>query len=273
MTNYIFRMPKRNTNLKNKKKGKKGKKGNKTVSAVGKPFVSVCTPTYNRRIFIPNLIKCFQAQTYPKQLMEWIIIDDGEESVEDLFKGVECVKYFRYEEKLKLGRKRNLMHEKSKGEIIVYMDDDDYYPPDRVNHAVNRLRSNPNALAVGSSVVRIYFNDIDTIYEFGPYGKTHATAGTFGFKRELLKQTRYDDEAEIAEEKAFLKDYTVPLIQLNPDKAILVFAHKYNTFDKRRLIYDASGNQIMENKYMRKTNMKPSVFIKDKQLLKFYTVI
>ena len=273
MSNYIFRMPKRTTNLKNKKKGKKGKKGKKTVSATGKPFVSVCTPTYNRRIFIPNLIKCFQAQTYPKQLMEWIIIDDGEESVEDLFKGVECVKYFRYEEKLKLGRKRNLMHEKSKGEIIVYMDDDDYYPPERVNHAVNRLRSNPKALAVGSSVVRIYFNDIDTIYEFGPYGRTHATAGTFGFKRELLNQTRYDDEAEIAEEKAFLKDYTVPLIQLNPDKAILVFAHKYNTFDKRRLIYDASGNQIMENKYMRKTNMKPSVFIKDKKLLKFYTVI
>ena len=64
MNNYIFRMPKRNTNLKNKKKGKKGKKGKKTVSAVGKPFVSVCTPTYNRRIFIPNLIKCFD-KAYP----------------------------------------------------------------------------------------------------------------------------------------------------------------------------------------------------------------
>ena len=47
---------------------------------------------------------------------------------------------------MKLGRKRNFMHEKSKGEIIVYMDDDDYYPPDRVNHAVNRLRSRPDEL-------------------------------------------------------------------------------------------------------------------------------
>ena len=65
------------------------------VSASGKPFVSVCTPTYNRRKFIPQLIKCFKNQTYPKQLMEWIVIDDGEDSVEDLFKDVECVKYFR----------------------------------------------------------------------------------------------------------------------------------------------------------------------------------
>ncbi len=110
----------------------KRKKTKKKVSPNGKPFVSVCTPTYNRRHFIPFLIQNFQAQTYPKELMEWIIIDDGEDSVEDLFKDVECVKYFRYNEKMKLGKKRNLMHEKSKGEILVYMDDDDYYPPDRV---------------------------------------------------------------------------------------------------------------------------------------------
>ena len=37
--------------------GKKNRKKN-AVSAVGKPFVSICTPTYNRRKFIPFLIKC-----------------------------------------------------------------------------------------------------------------------------------------------------------------------------------------------------------------------
>ena len=93
--------------------GKKNKKKKKKTSEPPRvthntPFVSVCTPTFNRRLFIPQLIKCFQQQTYPKELMEWIVIDDGEDSVEDLVKGVECVKYFRYEEKLKLGRKRNL---------------------------------------------------------------------------------------------------------------------------------------------------------------------
>lgn len=31
------------------------------------------------------------------------------------------------------------MHEKSKGDILVYMDDDDYYPPERVSHAVETL--------------------------------------------------------------------------------------------------------------------------------------
>jgi len=256
-----------NLNINNSMGSKKKRSKKKKVSAQGKPFVSVCTPTYNRRIFIPQLIKCFEKQTYPKQLMEWIIIDDGEDSVEDLFKGVECVKYFRVEEKMKLGRKRNFMHEKSKGDIIVYMDDDDYYPPDRVNHAVNRLRSQPRAMAAGSSIVYIYFNDLEKIYQFGPYGPMHATAGTFAFKKELLKETKYDDDAELAEEKAFLKNYTVPLIQLDPTKAILVFAHQYNTFDKRKLLVNAHPQ------FVRPTNLKPRFIIKDKDMLEFYTKI
>lgn len=247
--------------------GKKQRRKKKTVSAVGKPLVSICTPTYNRRVFIPNLIRCYLAQDYPKELLEWIIIDDGEDNVSDLFKDVPGVKYFRYEEKMKIGKKRNLMHTKCKGEIIVYMDDDDYYPPNRVSHAVHRLMGNPRAMAVGSSIVYIYFNDLDKIYQFGPYGPMHATAGTFAFRKTLLDETGYDDDAALAEEKKFLKNYTVPLLQLDPLKTILVFAHQFNTFDKRKLL--KNPNPL----FVRETNLKPSVFIKDKNLLKFYVSI
>lgn len=236
----------------------------KKVSANGKPFVSVCTPTYNRRNFIPTLIKNYLAQTYPRQLMEWIVVDDGTDPVKDLFEGVPGVKYIRLEEKMKLGRKRNFMHEQSKGEIIIYMDDDDYYPPDRVNHAVNKLRGAPRALCAGSSIIYIYFNDTQKVWQFGPYGPNHATAGTFAFKRELLKETKYDDEAEIAEEKKFLKNYTIPFVQLDPKKTILCFAHAYNTFDKRKLIQNPNPN------YVRETKMKLKNFIKDKTIATFY---
>jgi len=242
--------------------GKKRKK--KIVSANGKPLVSICTPTYNRRKFIPFLIKCYLSQTYPRELLEWIVIDDGEDSVADLFKDVPNVKYTRLEEKMKLGAKRNFMHTKCKGEIIVYMDDDDFYPPERVNHAVNRLRGNTKALAAGSSVIHIYFKHIKTIYEFGPYGPNHATAGTFAFKRELLKQTSYDPESEIAEEKHFLKNYTIPFQQLDPRKCILVVAHDANTFDKKILL------ERGVNDFMRKTSCSVKSFIKSKEMREFY---
>jgi len=241
-----------------------GKKSKKVVSANGKPFVSICTPTYNRRNFIPSLIENFKKQTYPQELMEWIVVDDGEDPVGDLFEGIPNVKYFYQKDKMKLGRKRNYMHEKTKGEIIVYMDDDDYYPPDRISHAVNKLRGRPQALAGGSSIIHIYFKDRKDIYEFGPYGPNHATAGTFAFKRRLLKETKYDDDAELAEEKQFLKNYTVPFVQFDPRKSIICFSHDKNTFDKRKLL------ENLNPKYVRKTKLKISDFIKDKKTAKFY---
>lgn len=196
-------------------------------------LVSVCTATYNRRAFWPFLIQCFQQQDYVGDV-EWIIVDDGE-SVEDLVKDIPQVKYIRLDKKVPLGKKRNLMHTHCSGDIIVYMDDDDYYPPTRISHAVSALQSS-DCLCAGSSVIHVYFSHLHKIIEFGPYGENHATAGTFAFKKELLLETSYEDMASVAEEKHFLKDYTIPMVQLDPTKVILVVAHPHNTFDKKTMI-------------------------------------
>lgn len=228
------------------------------------PFVSVCTPTFNRRPFIHAMITCFNEQDYPQDRMEWIIIDDGTDPVEDLIASHPRVKYFKYDTKMTLGRKRNLLHEKSRGEILVYMDDDDYYPPKRVSHAVEMLVSHPEALCAGSSEIYIYFKHIQQMKRFGPYGPNHATAGTFAFKRKLIKNNRYNDDACLAEERAFLKDYTVPFVQLDPMKVILVFSHEHNTFDKRKLLVNANPDVV------RDSPKKVMDFIKDNNLRKFY---
>jgi glycosyltransferase involved in cell wall biosynthesis len=228
-----------------------------------RPFVSICTPTFNRRPFFPFIIKCFENQDYPKDIMEWIIIDDGTDSVEDIVTMVPQVKYYRYEKKMSLGEKRNLMHEKSKGSILVYMDDDDYYPPDRVSHAVETLEKNPHALCAGSSEMYIYFKHIHKMIQFGPYGPNHATAATFAFRRELLKQTKYDNDAAVGEEKQFLKNYTIPFVQLNPMKTILVFSHVHNSFDKKVLLDKPSD-------FVKESPKQVTDFIKDDAILQFF---
>lgn len=202
------------------------------------PFVSVCTPTFNRRPFIEMMFECFRNQTYPKDRMEWIIVDDGSDKIEDLIQSsnIEQIKYYKVDKKMSLGEKRNYMHKFVKGTIIVYMDDDDYYPPERVSHAVDKLQQNKEAMCAGSSEIYVYFKHIQRMYQFGPYGPNHATAGTFAFRTELLKSTSYEDHAALAEEKKFLKNYTVPFVQLDPLKSILVFSHIHNTFDKRNLL-------------------------------------
>jgi uncharacterized coiled-coil protein SlyX len=202
------------------------------------PFVSVCTPTFNRRPFIETMFECFRNQTYPKDRMEWIIVDDGTDKIRDLVEasGIPQIKYFELKDKMTLGAKRNYMHKQVKGTIVVYMDDDDYYPPDRVSHAVEMLTKHKDALCAGSSELYIYYKHIQQMYQCGPYGPNHATAGTFAFKTELLKQTSYEEHACLAEEKHFLKNYTIPFVQLDPLKSILVFSHDQNTFDKKKLI-------------------------------------
>ena len=236
----------------------------KTKTKIPKqPFVSVCTPTFNRRPFIPIIIKCFENQTYPRDKMEWIIVDDGSDKIEDLVAHLPYVKYFRYEEKMTLGKKRNITNEKAKGDIIVYMDDDDYYPPDRVKHAVERL-SGSKALCAGSSAMFLYFKHIDKMLQFGPYGPNHATAATFAFKKELLQKTKFDEESCVAEEKKFLKDYTIPFVQLDSTKSILVFSHNHNSFDKKELL------QQFPNPNVHETTLLPKDLIVEKEILKFF---
>jgi glycosyltransferase involved in cell wall biosynthesis len=228
------------------------------------PFVSICTPTFNRRPFIPIMIECFQHQIYPKAKLEWIIIDDGTDKIEDLVSHIPEVKYFKYDEKMTLGKKRNLLNEKAKGDIIIYMDDDDYYPPERVSHAVDMLKQNPKALCAGSSAMCIYFKHINKMIQFGPYGPNHSTAATFAFKRELLSMTKFDDISSVAEEKHFLKDYTIPFVQLESRKSILVFSHNHNSFDKKILLKDAP------NDYVKESVVSVGDFIKEKDVECFF---
>jgi glycosyltransferase involved in cell wall biosynthesis len=214
-----------------------------------RPFVSVCTPTFNRRPFIENMFQCFRNQTYPKDRMEWIIVDDGTDKIHDLIASANIpqIKYFQLPEKLTLGAKRNYMHKQTKGSIIVYMDDDDYYPPERISHAVERLEEKKEALCAGSSEIYIYFKSLNRMVQCGPYGPNHATAGTFAFRAELLKQTEYENHAALAEERAFLKEYTVPFVQLDPMKTILVFSHEHNTFDKRKMLENPHPDYLKDS--------------------------
>jgi len=260
--------------------GKKGKKKNTNINTNNVknsniPNVSICTPTFNRRPFFKGLIKSIKEQDYPHDMIEWIIVDDGTDSLEDLLTSEETIKYlhpikiryFYVKEKMDLGKKRNYMHEmcnyKKDEDIIVYIDDDDYYPPERVSHSVKRLTQKKEALCGGSSEIYLWFNTLNKMYKFGPYGPNHATAGTFAFKRKLLKETSYQDDAVLAEEKHFLKNYTIPFVQFDPLKTILVVSHEQNTFDKKKLL---SKN----NNFVKESSLTVKNFIKDKELEVFY---
>jgi glycosyltransferase involved in cell wall biosynthesis len=248
----------------------------KSAEEANFPFVSVITPTYNRRRFIPYLIEAYKAQTYPLRRMEWIVLDDGQDKVGDLFeaagKTIPNIRYISLDEKLTIGAKRNRLNDEAKGEILVAMDDDDYYPPERVYACVKAFKQFPQIELAGSTIIYMYFTDIHEIYKLGPYNPNHATNGTMAWRSSYAKSHRYDETVTHAEERSFLEDYKHKMIQLDPFKVMLVMSHSENTFDKKKLRdqEEEMRKQGQENPVVHKTSMKLKEFIKDKKLRDFY---
>jgi len=231
-------------------------------------FVSVITPTYNRRKFLPSLIECYKSQTYPKEYMEWIILDDGEDCVKDVFdavaKTIPNVKYIRQDTKLLIGAKRNILNKAARGEIVVAMDDDDFYFPERVSNVVVQFARNKSHELAGCSHIYMYYSDNKKIYSLGPYGPNHATNGTMAWRRSYALTHTYDETVTHAEERSFLDNYTHPMIQLDPLKVMIVVSHSENTFDKKKL------RDGPPNPFMKETQYKLRNFIKSPGMRAFF---
>ena len=233
------------------------------------PFVSVLTPTYNRVQYIKRLVACYKAQKYPKESMEWIILDDGQEScktvLEEETANLPNIRYIYSEEKVNIGAKRNMLNSLAKGEIIVCMDDDDYYCPERISHVVESFRTNPKINLAGSSELYIYYVDSQEIFKLGPYGPNHATNGTMAYRKTYAKTHTYDEDVIYAEERSFLEEYINPMIQLDPLKVMLVMSHDENTFNKDSL-------RINKSPFIKKTTLKIDDFISDPNLRAYFSV-
>lgn len=232
---------------------------------MSRPFVSVVTPTCNRRAFLHVAIACYKAQTYPADRMEWIILDDGTDKVGDVFAAakIKNLRYISVDGKMPIGAKRNRLNKEAKGDIVVCWDDDDYYPPDRVRNAVTKLEfgRSRKVEVVGSSQLYMYFTDINEIWTLGPFNPNHATNGTMAYWRSYTKDHKYDDTAEKAEERVFMEDWKTPVIQLDSREVMLVLCHSTNTFDKRPLRNQTS---------CKRTGLKLNQFIKDKKIRDFW---
>jgi glycosyltransferase involved in cell wall biosynthesis len=251
---------------------------------VFRPFVSVLCCTYNRRPFFPAFFDAWNEQTYPKSRFEIVIVDDGTDPIGDLVakhKGGLNVKYNRVEKKMTLGAKRNLSHtlidEKTK--IIVVGDDDDIPSHERIEHAVEMLENHSGALCAASSELYIYFKHNKELIQFGPYHvsnidtgggygtrNAHGTAGTFAYRRELINISSFDNAKCLAEERGFLKDYTIPMIQLNPLKTILCVSHEHNTFDKRILLENPNPQ------FVKKSDKTVDMFVKNPKIRDFFLI-
>ena len=236
--------------------------------------VSVVTPTYNRRQFIPTLIAIYANQTFPKEKMEWIILDDGQDNVEDLFaeaaKRIPNIRYIKLEEKLRIGAKRNYLNREATAPIIVSMDDDDYYAPQRIQIIVDVFAQYPRADLVGSSEMYLYYIDTKKLHTVGPFMPNHATNNTMAYRKRYADKHRYDEFVTYAEEGSFLENYMHPMIQLD-SKTVINICHIDNTVNKQRLRASHQANPRQAKEKMRESKYKLKDIVKEPEIYEFYS--
>lgn len=117
------------------------------------PKISILTPTFNRRRFLPLMISNIHRFDYPKELIEWNILDSlgfsgekgpklfkNDSEVQDLQSNLNIIINYRYlEEPLQIGEKRNILSQNSNHDILINMDDDDVYFNSYLKHSIITL--------------------------------------------------------------------------------------------------------------------------------------
>jgi len=190
-----------------------------------------------------NLYELIKLQTY-KNIIEWVIVEgsntenEANENKNNIIKLINNitefkVKYIEYSGK-KLSDLRNVGNTSCIGDIIVCMDDDDYYPPQRVSHAVESLEKS-GCLIAGCSDIYLFEYFMNKLYKFKGFHVKHSTNNCMAFKKEYLINHCHESNLNMSEEKSFTNNFTEPMVQLESIKCIVVSSHNFNTFNKREI--------------------------------------
>jgi glycosyltransferase involved in cell wall biosynthesis len=213
------------------------------------PHVSIITPTYNRRRFFKLAMANFINFNYPRDKMEWIIVDDGSDKILDLIQNNPdlvdnpMVKYYSLDEKKPIGFKRNYCVEKATNPYIVCMDDDDYYYPNSIKlRILELLNSGKDCLtcsSIGCFEVNKYISMVNVPPHRLPFSERISEA-SLCFKKSFWEEQKFKDQSSISEAKEFLAGRENQTYEISWEGIFVALLHNRNTSDK--IIIDQSPN-------------------------------
>src|SRR5271155_2164600 len=122
-----------------------------------KPTVTVLVDTYNHERFIEQAIASVLGQDFPSEEMEILVVDDGSTD-----RTPEIVR--RFEPQVRLIRKTNGGQAsgfnagipEARGEIIAFLDGDDWWAPTKLMRVVEAMAADPSVGIVGHGVIIVH---------------------------------------------------------------------------------------------------------------------
>ena len=174
------------------------------------PFVSIVTVTKNRKHLFPIAMQNWLHLTYPKEKLEWVIVDDSvdpsqnlEEMLSQLMKAGHDIKYVQLNTtNVPVGRKRNIGVELSRHPYIMMMDDDDIYYQDSILSKLSCLITYGKKIAF-SRPIAVY--DVKNEYSYILEGFEDIPEASVMFTKEFwFNHSKFDDSVESSEGHSLL---------------------------------------------------------------------
>ncbi len=117
--------------------------------------ISVIIPAYNSAGYLSEAIESVLQQTVPPQ--EIIVIDDGStDDTESVAKQFKNKVHYVYQEHAGVAVARNKGLQKSKGDLITFIDADDIWLKDKIELQLHLFQQNPEAEMIIGFLQRVY---------------------------------------------------------------------------------------------------------------------
>jgi hypothetical protein len=200
------------------------------------PNVSIVCVTRDRRIFMPVLLYSYMVQSYPEEKMELIIVDDGDDPIEDKLIGIPNVVYVRLDTKHTIGEKRNIGISKAMYDVITFMDDDDIYPNNSILQRAAMLLKGPAKECGFCTVIPCYdianYCSFMNIPPFQLPMSQRISEATLIFTKQFWEERKFGD-TQIAEGDAFIRGREHMCRELSPQEIIVSLVHPKNTSSRK----------------------------------------
>ena len=200
-------------------------------------MIVVCTPTRNRGWTQAFSEACMRTQSL--QPDHWIVLDNSDIPEKGWVTSA-AFTVTRIEGNQTVACMRNHILDMAMAlgaDFIVFWDDDDYYPPQRIRTGVEGLQSNPKAEIATSSMMYVLLTQENCLMGVGPYDDSHGTAATYTIRRAYAATHRFDATKTFGEEYSFTRGWKAKMLQLPAEDVIVVMGHKWNTVSKSDMFW------------------------------------
>lgn len=222
------------------------------------PHVSIVTITKDRGVFAGIMLYNWINIKYPRDKLEWIIVDDSVDTTYDLADYIPqddpSIKYYKLDKWLPVADKRNKAVELANYDYIVHMDDDDYYFPDNVLAKI-RIMMHYKCEGVHSLPIGVYDMMEKTSYIFDPCNKqnhdsNNCAEATLAYTKKYWQNNKFysNNALGTGEGTSFIGKHFDKWIKVHFIFNMISITHSKNiTGNSRRFINDSLGTVNVGN--------------------------